>query len=137
MHRTGMTQQDLHAFFESFCQDFASFDGAIVARRYATPWLAMNADGALMHFSTPRETARYFQQHLDRYREQGCQSCTYEALESVELGQQSCLASVTWRLHAASGSVISTWRESYNLHLAAQGLLIYASTDHKSTCQQS
>lgn len=130
MHRPGMTQQDLHAFFEAFCQDFASFDGATVARRYATPYLALNSDGTLRHFTTPGETARYFQQHLDRYREQGCQYCTHEALESVALGQQSCLASVTWRLHAGPGQLISTWRESYNLHLGPQGLLIYVSTDH-------
>lgn len=130
MHRHGMTQQDLHVFFESFCHDFSSFDGTVVARRYATPYLALNAEGALMHFTTPAETARYFQQHLDRYREQGCQACTFDALTSTPLGQQSCLTSLTWRLHAGSGRLISTWRESYNMHLGPQGLVIYASTDH-------
>lgn len=46
------------------------------------------------------------------------------------LGEQSCLASVTWQLHAEPSRLISTWRESYNLHLGPNGLLIYASTDH-------
>lgn len=130
MHRAGISVQDLHSFFESFCQDFSSFDGHLVARRYATPYLALNADGVIRHFATPDETARYFQQHLDRYREQGCRTCSYQALESVMLGEQSCLASVTWQLHAEPARLISTWRESYNLHLGPQGLLIYASTDH-------
>lgn len=130
MRRIGITQQALHAFFESFCQDFSSFDGALIAQRYATPYLALNADGVIRHFATPAETARYFQRHLDRYRAQNCRSCTCEALASVALGEQSCLASVTWRLHAESGAVLSTWRESYNLHQSPKGLLIYASTDH-------
>lgn len=130
MHRTHISEQGLHAFFESFCHDFSSFDGALVARRYATPYLALNADGGILHFTTRDAIARYFQQHLDRYRAQGCQSCTHEALTSVALGQQSCLTSVTWRLHAGAGNLISTWRESYNMHLGPTGLLIYASTDH-------
>jgi len=132
MHGRGISQHELHAFFTSFCEDFARFDGALVARRYATPYLALNADGVLQHFTTPDATARYFQQHLDRYHEQGCRSCAYEALESVALGEQGCLASVTWRLHAEPDHLISTWRESYNLLRGPQGLLVYASTDHLS-----
>lgn len=130
MGQAGISLQDLHSFFGSFCQDFSSFDGPLVARRYASPYLALNADGVIRHFATPDETAHYFQQHLDRYREQGCRTCSCEALESVMLGERSCLASVTWQLHAEPGRLISTWRESYNLHLGPNGLLIYASTDH-------
>lgn len=47
MRQASISLPDLHSFFESFCQDFSSFDGALVAQRYATPYLALNADGVI------------------------------------------------------------------------------------------
>jgi hypothetical protein len=42
----------------------------------------------------------------------------------------SALASVTWELLRTDESIISAWRESYNLMRTGDGFLIFASIDH-------
>ena len=121
---------DLQAFFLDFCNDFSQFDGELIARRYATPYLAVSAEGELQSFASPEETAGWFQQHLDSYRARGCARCSFTSLEAVALGQHKVLATVTWHLRDADGSLVNTWRVSYNLLCRDGRWLIYTSTDH-------
>lgn len=123
-------QKEIQQFFESFATDFSQFSGKLIAERYATPCIALNADGRLSGFSTREQVSEYFQGHLDRYRSQGCRACRFLDLETVPLGTQSSLVTVTWQLLAADGSIASSWRESYNLRRTALGLQVFASTDH-------
>lgn len=121
---------DIQQFFEAFCTAFSEFDGALIAQRYAVPYISMNADGTHQVFSTQEQIGQYFQGFLKKYHEQGCRSCRFKELEVVPLGQKSALASVTWELLRNDHGVASTWRESYNLTRSSGELLIYASTDH-------
>ena len=57
-------------------------------------------------------------------------ACRFTDLEVVALGLNSALASVTWELLRTDESIISAWRESYNLMRTGDGFLIFASIDH-------
>lgn len=117
-------------FFDEFVAAFAQFDGPLVARRYAVPCISVDAQGSARTFHTEQEIGDYFQSVLTTYHGQGCRSCRYSDLQVVPLGALSVLASVSWELLRADGSVASGWRESYNLLRTGQAWRVVASTDH-------
>jgi len=117
-------------FFEAFSQAFSEFDGHVIARRYASPYLSIHSDGSSQLFSSPSAIGQYFQEIVSRYHQQGCRSCQFKELNVVPLGRNAVLASVTWELLAESKLLISAWRESYNLVRNNDALLIHVSTDH-------
>lgn len=129
-----MTQRDLHseaiAFFDEFAAAFRQFNGALIASRYVAPYLAMNADGSARVFGEHEEIGRYFQSVVDAYHQEGCRACRYTALHVVPLGQRCSLATLTWELLREDGSVLSAWRESYNLLRMDDCLRIFTSVDH-------
>ena len=127
-----MQESEFADFFGGFVKDFSSFDGEVISRRYSVPYLAVSADGSARVYSDSSAVARYFQDVVDRYYEQGVRSCRYRDLQLTPIGRQCALASVTWDLLRQDGTVQSTWRESYNIHRASSGLRILASTDHQA-----
>ena len=128
-----ITEAHTRTFFDTFVEDFRSFDGAVIAQRYLAPYLAFHSPTSIQAFTSQAEIARYFQGILDEYRAQGCHSCRYTDLATHPLGEGCVLATVTWELLDPSLSVISAWRESYNLCLVGDRLMVFASTDHPPT----
>ena len=120
---------DAEAFFDEFVRAFSSFDGEVIARRYAAPYMAMHS-GTDVVYSCASDTARYFQAIVDGYGERGARTCCYQDLEVVAVGRSHLLASVTWELHDQAGSAISAWRESYTLALRDGQYQITSSIDH-------
>lgn len=120
----------IQRFFDEFVVAFAEFNGPLVAQRYAAPCVSLNAQGTVRSFHTAQEIADYFQSVLTTYHGQGCRSCRFSDLDVVPLGALSALATVSWELLCADGSVASGWRESYNLLHTDQGWKVFASTDH-------
>jgi hypothetical protein len=123
-------QTEVAEFFDAFVQAFPSFDGKVIAQRYAAPYLALNGEGVLTLLPTQADIASYFQTVLDNYLAQGCRSCRYLELEVFAMGNQSALGTVTWEMLGQDGKVLSSWRESYNFMRTENGLRIFASTDH-------
>jgi len=123
-------RSEVQRFFESFVSAFREFDGNLIAQRYTAPYVSLNADGGIQLFSTWGQIGEYFQDIVTGYHLQGCRSCRFTDLEVVALGLNSALASVTWELLRTDESIISAWRESYNLMRAGDGFLIFASIDH-------
>lgn len=119
-----------HAFFGEFVQAFTSFSGEVIARRYASPYMAMHADGTRDLYASAQETARYFQGVVDGYHAQGVRSCGYKDLDLATVGPSHLLATVTWELFDQAGACISTWRESYTLALRDGQYKITTSIDH-------
>ena len=117
-------------FFDDFVEAFATFDGAVVARRYRTPFLALGSAGAATVLTTVDEIAAYFQEFLDDYRAQGCRSCRYVDLAVVGTGTTSGLVTATWELLDGGGSVVQSWRESYVVVREGAALRVSASVDH-------
>lgn len=127
---TTALQGEVAAFFDAFVEAFQTFDGPLIARRYLAPYSALHAGGIVECFSTPAEIASYFQKVVDGYRSQGCRSCRYGELEVVSMGQACVLGTVTWELLLEDGSVLQSWRESYNLARTEGGLRVFATVDH-------
>ena len=127
-----MNQLDLEAkqFFDEFVVAFETFRGSTVARLFVHPYMAVDQHGNQRVFDTPKDTSDYFQEHLDRYRSGGSETCSYRFLEVVPIGALGALLSVTWSLENADGNEISCWRESYGVLRKNGRLLAYASIDH-------
>jgi hypothetical protein len=117
-------------FFDEFVVAFRSFDGAVVALRYLTPYLAFHSDGSAEVFLSSADTADYFQRILDSYRDKGCRSCRYTDLDMFPLGQNCVVATVTWELLGEDAAVLEAWRESYNLSRVESRYKVFTSTDH-------
>lgn len=123
-------QAEVAAFFDAFVQAFLSFDGKVIAKRYAAPYLALNGEGVLTLLPMQADIASYFQTVLDNYAAQGCRSCRYLELEVFAVGSKSAIGTVTWEMLGQNGKVLSSWRESYNFMRTENGWRIFASTDH-------
>ena len=128
-------RSEVQRFFDAFVSAFREFDGNLIAQRYAAPYLSLNAASVLQQFNTQEETGRYFQRIVDQYHLQGCRTCRFNDLEVTSLGSNCALASVTWELLRSDGSIISAWRESYNLMRTSDGFRIFASIDHDPLMQ--
>jgi hypothetical protein len=118
------------AFFDEFVEAFRSFNGNTIAERYLTPYLAFHTYGSAQVFMSSAEVASYFQRIVDEYHAKGCRLCRYKDLAVVPLGKECALSTVTWEILAEDLSVISAWRESYNLCLVEGRFLVFTSTDH-------
>lgn len=128
----GVTARD-HAlvseWFDAFDSAFLTFDGDVIAERYATPYLACRADGSAETFADRDAIATYFQRIVDGYRHQGVRSCTHRDLVVDTIGAH-LVGSVTWDLLDAQRDAITSWRESYVLVQRDGALLSRASIDH-------
>ena len=123
---------EVRHFFDAFVAAFATFDGALIARRYAPPYAVVDAAGAWRRLDSALEIASHFQDIVTQYHQRGCRSARFAALQVQPLGTHGALASVTWQLLRADASVLDAWRESYTLVRGAPGgrLHIVASIDH-------
>ena len=125
-----MSRAHVQAFFDAFDEAFASFDGDVIAQRYAEPYLACRADGDAESFADADATGRYFQGVLDDYRAAGVETCRHRDLEVAWSDDRHADAAVTWELVGSGGDVIVSWRESYLLVEHDGRLLVRASIDH-------
>lgn len=116
-------------FFADFDDAFARFDGNVIARRYAEPYMACRADGTSEVYVDAAATGRYFGSIVNTYYEMGVRSCTHRDLDVVDVGGRHLLATVTWDLLDEAGSVVISWRESYVLVTLDGKLLARASID--------
>jgi hypothetical protein len=123
-------QIQARAFFDAFVEAFSSFSGAAIAERYRAPYLAFHNAGSVQIFQSTQEIAAYFQRVLDDYYARGCRTCRHLDLEVTPLGDAALIGTVTWELLSENQTVLSAWRESYNLCRSGDRLLVYVSTDH-------
>jgi len=123
-------EAQVRTFFDEFVEAFRSFDGKTIARRYLTPYLAFHTAESTQVFLSADETASYFQRIVDEYYAKGCRACRYKDTSVSALGSECAIGTVTWELLAEDRSVISAWRESYNLCLVEGRFMVFASTDH-------
>lgn len=117
-------------FFDDFNEAFKTFDGDRVASKFSFPFLARQGDGRTSVYSDRPQLARYFQNYLDDYREQGCVACRYDELQIVMLGVETAVASVCWTLLDASMATVLSWHESYLLAVGSGMPTAFATIDH-------
>jgi hypothetical protein len=122
-----MSETEIGHFFDGFVAAFATFDGAIVGRLFATPGVALRRDGTLQGFSSQADIEAYYQAALDRYRALGCRSCRYANPEARFLNDNSAIATASWDLLREDGTVISHWRQAYFMSRFVTEWRIYGS----------
>jgi hypothetical protein len=94
------------AYFDRFTAAFATFEGNQVADLFATPGVALSRDGSIVALTTRDDVVRYYQAALDRYRREGCRLARWSRLETMLIGSQSLLATVSWELLRDDGTTV-------------------------------
>jgi hypothetical protein len=128
--KSSTVEAHARAFFDEFVEAFRTFEGKVVAQRYLSPYLAFHAAESTQVFMSAAETASYFQKIVDEYHAKGCRACRYKDMSVLPLGNECAVGTVSWELLAEDQSVVSAWRESYNLCLVEGRFKVFASTDH-------
>jgi hypothetical protein len=121
-----ISAHDLSRFFDRFCEEFATFDGARVAQLFVTPCIALREDGELRGFREQQDVASYYQAALARYRDSGCAACKWSDLHVQRIRQGSVIATVTWDLLQTDIS-IRRWRQANFIASFGGKLRIYGS----------
>ncbi len=121
---------EVAGFFDGFVDAFSAFSGARIATLYVVPTVALRGDRSVGCLQSRVDVERFFQAALDRYYSDGCRACRFKDLEGVPMGGRSVLGTVTWELLREDGSVLTEWRQSYNLVRVDKGWQILASTYH-------
>ena len=78
-------------FFDEFVEAFETFDGARLAERYASPYLAFHANGRSDVFSSNQDIAKYFQRVLDESMRRACAAARTRIWQSFELATRAPL----------------------------------------------
>ncbi len=131
--KAGTRTDAVHRFFDEFDAAFVTFDGDVIARRYAEPYLACRADGSSETFHSCAAIGRYFDHIVKGYYQIGVRSCTHRDVEITDVGERHTLATVTWELRDDAGATVITWRESYLLVDEADKLCVRTSIDFPGT----
>ena len=115
MHPTDLARA--RNYFDCFVAAFATFDGEQVAELFAAPVVALRSDGSRIELPNRGDVVRYYQAALDKYHRDGCRSCRWSELSVTAMGGSALLAAVTWDLLREDGTVVTRWRQSYDLSL--------------------
>jgi hypothetical protein len=123
---------EVRAFFDKYNEAFASLDGKVIAACYHAPMLTIRGDGSIHCLASEDEVAKFFQGVVDGYAKEGGAGRPggLSNLEVTALGGTSVLATMQWEMLNANGSVIRSWRQSYNLVRVGKEWRILVSTFH-------
>jgi hypothetical protein len=121
---------EITAFFDRYTEAFATIDGDRIASFYNSPTITVRGDGSIHCLHSHEELARFFQGVAEIYQRDGSKSWTMHDVEVVPIGERSALATMTWKMLRADGSLIRQWRQSYNVVRLAEGWRILAATFH-------
>lgn len=121
---------EVRAFFDQYNEAFASFDGKRIAALYYMPTVTMRGDGSIHCLQSSEDLASFFQGVVDTYRKDGYSDGNFKNFEALAIGGLSALATMDWELLRQDGSVIKSWRQSYNVVRTPEGWRILVSTFH-------
>jgi hypothetical protein len=121
---------EISKFFSDYTRCFDARDGATIATYYHAPSMSMRADASVHVFQTRRELQDFFQAVSEKYHAEGQRGSRFINLTVNPVGSKSVLATLEWEMLRDDGSVIRTWRQSYNLICLAGHWQILVSTIH-------
>jgi len=121
---------EINGLLNEYIKAFAMVDGAAIARCYHAPSITMRDDASVHVFQTRQELETFFQTVAQKYYDDGGQNARFSDLERQPIGSKSVLATLEWHQIRLDGSVLRSWRQSYNLIHANERWQIFASTFH-------
>jgi hypothetical protein len=121
---------EISEFLNNYTKLFDARDSATIAKYYHAPSISMRADASVHVFQTREELQDFFQVVADRYYAEGQRRSGFVDLDVRPIGSKSVLATLEWQMLREDGSLIRTWRQSYNLIRPDGRCQILASTIH-------
>jgi hypothetical protein len=116
-------------YFQAYAEAFNRFDGERIAYFLNCPCLLVS--GAAAHWLTTPETIQANTEALLAFhRAQGFGRATTSNVIVRPMGANLALAEVQWTVERADGTVLWTFRNTYNLADFGGGWKILASTTH-------
>ena len=117
-------------FFEDYRAAFDAVDGARIAALYHAPTITMRADGSIHCLESSDALAEFFQRVAERYVAEGYRASRFRIVDLTPIGTASALATLDWELLREDGSLIRSWRQSYNIVRVDDAWRIILSTFH-------
>ena len=128
------SQTDIHEqvrkFFDFYALQFDECNWPEFIALYCEPALSVRADGSVKLMNTHAEVLEFFRHVSDTWRIEGYSSFATSNLNVKSLGSRSVLATFTWHMQRANGSLIRAWQQSYQLIVVGQNWRVLASTFH-------
>jgi hypothetical protein len=121
---------EINDFFNNYISGFDLVDGVAIAACYHAPSITMRGDGSVHVFQTSRELEVFFQGVAQKYFDEGAQTSRFNDLALHPIGSKSVLSTMEWQQLRVGGSVLRSWRQSYNLVCPSGRWQIFASTFH-------
>jgi hypothetical protein len=123
-------QQTLIEMYRAAWENIVCETGDVdeVNQFFHLPCIFVGADGAISLFGTAEDISTFHRPRLESFRKGGVKKPKTKDFETVSLGTQSVLVSVTWEQCREDESVERTWRHSYNTVKTDTGWKILVST---------
>jgi hypothetical protein len=121
---------EINELLNDYIKAFAMVDGVAIARCYHAPSITMRGDASVHVFQTRQELEAFFQAVAQKYYDDGGQNARFSGLELQPIGSKSVLVTLEWHQIRPDGSILRSWRQSYNLIYANERWQIFASTFH-------
>jgi ketosteroid isomerase-like protein len=121
---------EINQFLNDYNKAFAEVDGVAIARCYHAPSITMHGDASVHVLQTHQELETFFQAVAQKYFDDGGHNARFSDLTLQRIGSKSVLATLQWQQIRPDGSVLRSWRQSYNLIHADGRWQIFASTFH-------
>jgi ketosteroid isomerase-like protein len=122
--------ESIRAFLESYRAAWERRDLDALLAMYDRPLLTLRLDGSLHCLQAQAEFRPFFSAALEGYIATGYQTAELSVDRIAPAGRTAALVDVTWTLRSPAGTVVRTFRQTYNLRANGSGWRIYASTQH-------
>ena len=123
--------ETINQFFQDYSAAFEAADGAQISSFYHVPCMTVRLDGSFHQFQSKGELADFFGNVARGYIGEGMRSGRPQSLETHKLGSASVLVTINWVIKREDGSVIRSWRQTYNLLRQGDGWAILLATMHQ------
>jgi ketosteroid isomerase-like protein len=114
------TEQDVASFFDGYAAAFDQRDWPAFVALLHEPVLTVRADGSVKCLQSRAEARHFFETVADSWKNEGYRRFVASNFELTPIGRTSLLATLDWTMIRGDGTVLRTWRQSYQL-LQVQG----------------
>ena len=119
-----------HQLFENYGAAFDALDAVRIAAFYHTPTITLRADGSIHCLQSTDMLEKFFQRVADGYAAEGYRASRFRIVDVTPIGALSALVTLDWDLLRGDGSLIRSWRQSYNIVRTEGVWRIVVSTIH-------
>lgn len=121
---------EAQAFFGCYRSEFDSSNWEAFTSRFQVPFVTIRGDGSVHYLQSHGEVRRFFEAVAAAWRQEGYERFTTANFEATPLGKFSSLVTFDWEMLRKDGSLVKTWRQSYQLIDVRSEWKVLVSTFH-------